>query len=146
MSRVTTEFAFVPPDGFLAAQDALQRHWISSAQYNSVLVAAILHSSRDSNDLPAKFSVVPSCNLAVTIPFRFSTAAGSYYEKARVPPQFILFPVLLTSFFCSNVFLARYFDCKEWSQTSWGEKGGRAQQERRSGGQGELLGKRHVPV
>ena len=51
MSRVTTEVAFVPPDGFLAAQDALQRHWISSAQYNSVLVAAILYSSRDSNKL-----------------------------------------------------------------------------------------------
>ena len=136
MSRVTTEAAFVPPDGFLTPQHPLQRHWISSTQYNSVLTAAILYSSRDSNDLPAKFSVVPSCSC----PFRFSTAAGSYYEKPRVLPRFPLFPVLLSSLVSSNVFLARYFDCKEWSQTRWGEKGGRTQQRRRSNGQGELLG------
>lgn len=146
MSRVTTEVAFVPPDGFLAPQDILQRHWISNAQCNSVLTAAILYSSRDSNDLPATFSVVPSCKYLYLFGSRPLQVAATKNPRCSLSPYSFVFCSPLSYLVCSNVFLARYFDCKEWSQASWGETYGRTQQERRSGGQGELLGQRHVRV
>ena len=142
MSRVTTEVAFALLDAFLALHDTLQRHWKRNTQYN-ILATAILHHVTPKS-LPAKFSAVQR-----SFPFQFlyhcKLVVVGCTEYLLNSYYFVFHVVSLTSFVCSHVFLAVWFGCKGWPQV-WGEEGGRTEQGRRTGGQGEYLGRRYVRV